>query len=217
MSSSFLTARPALPLALVLLLGGCGGMASNRSLESLHQPIVERSTYALDVAAGPDGPPPGERQRLDGWFEALGLRYGDRVTVDDPAGDPATLGAVAEIAGRRGVLVSHGAPVTPGFVAPGTARIVLSRSRAHVPGCPDWSARSDVNLGNAIYPNYGCAVNGNLAAMVANPEHLLKGEEGAGETVVMTASKAIESYRAARPTGEQGLKQVPTQDGAGSP
>jgi pilus assembly protein CpaD len=36
-------------------------------------------------------------------------------------------------------------------------------------------------------------VNSNLAAMVANPEHLLKGAEGDSETVVMSSNKAIDS------------------------
>jgi pilus assembly protein CpaD len=82
-----------------------------------------------------------------------------------------------------------------------------------VPGCPDWSAKSDVNVRNATSTNYGCAINSNLAAMVANPEHLLKGAENTGSTTVMTSSKAIDSYREAPPTGEKGLKQESTQSG----
>ena len=105
------------------------------------------------------------------------------------------------------------APVTTGEVSAGTARIVITRSTATVPGCPDWSARSDSNLRNAASSNYGCATNGNLAAMVADPEHLLKGANSAGRTVVMSGNKAIESYREAKPTGESGLKQNSTQGG----
>ena len=49
-------------------------------------------------------------------------------------------------------------------------------------------------------------MNGNLAAMVADPEHLLHGAEGTGETVVMSSTKAIESIGRPQPTGELGLK-----------
>jgi pilus assembly protein CpaD len=49
---------------------------------------------------------------------------------------------------------------------------------------------------------FGCAINSNFAAMVADPEHLLHGAEGTGETVVMSSTKAIESYREQAPTGK---------------
>lgn len=191
-------------------------MADNRSLSSLHQPIVERETYTFDVAAGPGGIPPAEEQRLSGWFHALNLRPGDRLGVDDPFDDPAIRQSVAALAGRRGVLVGEAAPATAGELPPGMARIVLQRSRARVPGCPDWSAKSDVNLANATTSNYGCANNANLAAMVADPEHLLHGADDPGSTVVMTGNKAITSYREAPPTGERGLRPSSTLDAASS-
>ena len=52
-----------------------------------------------------------------------------------------------------------------------------------------------MNYANATYPGFGCGVNGNLAAMVANPEDLITGQKGNGETVVMSSTKAIDSYR----------------------
>ena len=113
------------------------------------------------------------------------------------------------------MLLGDEAPVTPGYVNAGTARIIVTRAKATVPGCPDWSARSDVNLNNATSSNYGCATNSNIAAMVANPDHLLKGDAGKGETVVMSSTKAIDSYREAKPTGEGGLKANETSDSSG--
>ena len=44
-------------------------------------------------------------------------------------------GDVAQIASRYGLLLSDEAPVTGSPVAPGTVRIVVSRTRASVPGC----------------------------------------------------------------------------------
>jgi pilus assembly protein CpaD len=104
-------------------------------------------------------------------------------------------------------LVGEQAPVTTGMVNAGTVRVIVTRSSASVPGCPDWSAKSDTNLANATSPGFGCAINGNFAAMVADPEHLLHGAEGTSSTTVMSSTKAIESYREAQPTGEGGLKQ----------
>ena len=206
--------RALAPAALTLALGvGLSGCATNRGLESLNQPVVSRTNYTLDVGSYGGGVPLAEQRRLAGWFETLDLRYGDRISVDDPGVDGAAREAIAAIAARYGLLVGEDAPVTTGQIAPGTVRVVVSRSSATVPNCPNWAAKSDTNLNNATYTNYGCAVNSNLAAMVADPEHLLHGAKGTGETVVMSSSKAIGSYREAKPTGEQGLKQNTTEGG----
>lgn len=204
----------AITLSLGLALSGCGGVVGgSRGLESVHQPVVERTNYTLDVTTGPGGLSLPEQRRLAGWFEAMDLRYGDRIALDDPLSSSATRAAVEAVAGRYGMLVGGEAPVTPGLVNPGTVRVVLTRSSASVPGCPDWSRKTDVSLSNATSTNYGCATNSNLAAMVADPEHLLKGAQGNGRTVVMSSTKAIDSYREAKPTGEGGLKQESTQSG----
>lgn len=212
-NSMYRAAPAAIALSLGLMLSACGGMPTNRSLESVHQPLVERTNYTLDVTTGPGGLSIPEQRRLAGWFEAMDLRYGDRIAIDDPLSSGATRTAVEAVASRHGMLVGDEAPVTPGTVNAGTARIVVTRSSASVPGCPDWTANSDVNLGNATSTNYGCASNSNLAAMVADPEHLIHGAKSAGQTVLMRSNKAIETYRDATPTGEKGLKQVSSEGG----
>ena len=200
----------ALALSLGLVLGGCGGMPTNQSLYSTKQPVVERTNFTFDVQTGQGGLSIPEQQRLANWFDAMELGYGDRVTIEDPMSSDATREAVANLAGRHGVLLEEEAPVTSGFVEPGFARVVLTRSTAEVPGCPDWSAKSDMNYNNGTYPNYGCAVNSNLAAMVANPEDLIEGQSGTGETVIMSSTKAIDSYREQAPTGTGGLSASAT-------
>jgi pilus assembly protein CpaD len=199
-------AGAALALSLGMALAGCGGLATNRSLDSIHQPVVEHVNYTFDVNTGPDGLSYPEQRRLADWFDAMDLRYGDHVAIDDPLDNKATRSAVEALAGRYGLLVTTDAPPTPGDLNAGTARIVVTRAKASVPGCPDWSARNDFNPNNATSSNYGCAVNSNLAAMVADPEHLLKGAESHSDTVVMSASKAIGVYREQKPTGQGGLK-----------
>lgn len=192
-------------LALTFTLGACGG-TQNRGLESVHQPIVSRTDYVFDVGAGGDGLAPGEAQRLAGWFESLDLGYGDRVSVDDRStyGSSATREAVADIAARHGLLLAEAAPVTAGAIAPGSVRVVVSRSSASVPGCPDWS-RSSQEFEASTMSNYGCAINSNLAAMIANPEDLVVGQNPLGGTDALTAGKAIKTYRDRAPSGEGGL------------
>jgi pilus assembly protein CpaD len=205
----------ALAVTLGLTLAGCNSPSSvsNRSLNSVNQPVVARTSYTLDLSTGYDGLPIPEQQRLAGWFEAMDLRYGDRVSIEDPISGGATRAAVAAIAARHGILLAEGAPVTQGFLQPGTARVVITRSTASVPGCPDWSKTQDANYANATSPGYGCSVNGNLAAMVANPEDLLQGQAGTGETVIMSSTKAIETYREKANTGAGELKAPSTGGG----
>ena len=203
----------AVALSLGLAVAGCGGMPSNTSLYSVKQPVVERTNYTLDVNTNQAGLPISEQQRLNGWFETLDLGYGDRVTIEDPSANPAVATAVNDLAGRYGIIVSDVAPTTTGMLQPGQARVVITRSTASVPGCPDWSASSDMNYTNGTSPGYGCAVNSNLAAMVANPEDLLEGQKGTGETVVATGTRAIQTYREAAPTGADGLMSATAENG----
>jgi pilus assembly protein CpaD len=198
----------AIALSLGLTLAGCGGMPTNTSLYSVKQPVVERTNFTLDVDTNQSGLSINEQQRVNGWFETMDLRYGDRISIEDPSSNPAVAEAVNDLAGRYGLIVTGVAPTTAGVLQPGQARVVITRSSASVPGCPDWSAKSDMNYMNANSPGYGCAVNSNMAAMVANPEDLLQGQTGTGETVVSTGTRAIQSYREAEPTGAGGLQNA---------
>lgn len=198
----------AVALSLGLAVAGCAGMPTNASLYSIKQPVIERTNFTLDVDTNRSGLSINEQQRLNGWFETMDLRYGDRITIEDPSANPAVANAVNELAGRYGLIVSEVAPTTQGLLQPGQARVVITRSDAHVPGCPDWSAQSDSNYLNATSTNYGCSTNSNLAAMIANPEDLLEGQKGDSETLVSTGSKAIQTYREAVPTGAGGLQNA---------
>ncbi len=205
----------ALALALGLGLAGCGGMPDNASLYSTKQPVVERTNFTLDVNTSPSGLPISEQQRLNGWFETMDLRYGDRIAIENPGQNPAVANAIRELAGRYGLMISDVAPATAGMLQPGQARVVITRTSAAVPGCPDWSAKSDMSYNNGISTNFGCGVNSNLAAMVADPQDLLEGKKGSGETVIATSNKAIATLRNAEPTGAGGLLDPGAGGGTG--
>ena len=197
---------------LALALSACGGTV-NRGLESVHQPVVQRTDYVIDLATSGYGLASGERERLEGWFRSIDLAYGDRVSVDDPTGSEAVRGDVASLLGRRGMSVAASGPVTAGAITPGTARIVVSRATASVPGCPDWSRQATPEFVGSTMSNYGCANNAALAAMVADPVDLIQGREAGAATDPATASKAIRTYREAAPTGTRGLKIETTSKG----
>jgi pilus assembly protein CpaD len=164
-----------------------------RGLKAVNQPVVTRTDFAMDLAAPDGGISATEQARLDGWFRGLGLGYGDHIYVDgDYAG--AAGSDVARVAGRYGMMVSAGSPVTAGTVQPGTVRVVVSRTRASVPGCPNWDRPANDTKNNQM-SNFGCAVSANMAAMVADPQDLVWGRDGGSVVDAATAAKAVQMYR----------------------
>ena len=201
-------------IALASSLAACNTPdLADKGLASVNVPVVTSADYVFDAAA-PDGAlAPGEADRLNGWFQGLGLGYGDSIYVDGAYADAAR-NQVAAIAGQYGMMVSAGAPVTAGAVAQGTVRVVVSRRRAQVPNCPNWSLPSQPNYDNRTLSNFGCGVNSNIAAMVANPQDLIHGRQGAGTNDVDTAARAVIFYRSTPPTGTKGLETISTKQGS---
>jgi pilus assembly protein CpaD len=202
-------------LAPALLVGACADPMDatlNRGVESVHQPVVSRTDYVFDVQTANGALAPGEGARLAGWMESLRLSYGDHIAIDDPAPDTRARGEIAAEVSHYGLQVSHDAPITSAPVTPGTLRVVISRSSASVPDCPDYSLHSEPNFNNDTSSNYGCAVNSNLAAMVANPADLVRGQPGSGTIDQQTSTKAIDAYRKAPVTGTAGLKTENTKE-----
>jgi pilus assembly protein CpaD len=200
-------------IALASVVGGCVTQdRPDTGVAAVHVPVVTSADYVFDAAAPAGGLAPGEAERLNGWFQGLDLGFGDRVFVDGGYGDQAR-GQVAAIAGQYGMLVSDGSPVTAGAVQPGSVRVVVSRRRAVVPGCPDWSLPAQPNVENRNMSNFGCGVNSNFAAMVADPQDLVHGREGTGAMDVKTGLRAVQYYRSTAPTGTKGLENVSPKGG----
>jgi pilus assembly protein CpaD len=198
-------------------LAACSGSTTtaaslepNRSLYSLNQPVVERFDYVMDLSTDGSGLSAAERGRLVGWFRSIDLGYGDHVFVEEPYASGGRE-AVAKVTAEYGLLLGDGAPVTAGQVQPGSTRVVVSRSRAHVPNCPNWDMAGGPSSTSS---NYGCAVNSNLAAMIADPNDLVLGQTGASAGDAATASKAVRAYRSRVPSGASGdVKSEATRGG----
>ena len=198
-------------------LAGCSyhanqGDLADRGVEPVNVPVVTRADYVFDAAAPGGSLAPAEKARLDAWFRGLGLGYGDAIYVDAAYANSARY-EVGQIASNYGMMLEPGAPVTAGPVAPGSVRVIVSRTRAEVPGCPNWSRPSEPDYNNRMSSNFGCGVNSNLAAMVANPEDLVHGREGTGLGNTQTNTKAIILYKTTPPTGSKGLQSVSVKGG----
>jgi pilus assembly protein CpaD len=186
----------ALITALGLSVTACGSNTANRSVYSERQPVVSKSNFVLDLSADNGGLSTAEQNRLSGWFDALELGYGDRVSIDDPSYSNSAVAksAVENIVASYGLLISETAPVTEGNIPSGQMRVVVTRTSASVPGCPDFSHRSHTDFQARTSANYGCGTNSTLSAMIANPEDLVRGQNADGEDQSQ-ASKAIRAYR----------------------
>ncbi len=186
----------ALITALGLSVTACGSNTANRSVYSERQPVVSKSNFVLDLSAGNGGLSTAEQNRLSGWLDALELGYGDRVSIDDPSYSTSAVAksAVENIVASYGLLISETAPVTEGNIPSGQMRVVVTRTSASVPGCPDFSHRSHTDFQARTSANYGCGTNSTLSAMIANPEDLVRGQNADGEDQSQ-ASKAIRAYR----------------------
>jgi pilus assembly protein CpaD len=201
-------------LAAASALSACGAVQQvpepRRGVDPVNVPVVSRQDFAFDASAPGGSLGSSEMARLDSWFQSLDLTYGDSVYVEGPYA-AASRSDVARVAGRYGLLVSDGGPVLAGAVSPDAIRIVVSRMRASVPSCPNWSDNSVTNYNNRTMSNLGCGVNANLAMMVANPVDQVHGREGTGVGDTQTSTKAVETYRAQKPTGSGGLKDISTK------
>jgi pilus assembly protein CpaD len=178
---------------------------ASRGLDSLNQPVVQRTDYLLDLADN-GGLSDADVGRLDSWFASLGLGYGDHVFVDH--GTSAGRNDVANVAAAYGLLMSSGAPIMAGHVPMGAVRVIVSRTTASVPNCPNYDRERGPSSTSS---NYGCAVNSNLAAMIADPNDLVLGQVGSVTGDATTSSKAIRLYRQTAPTGSKGLTDVSTR------
>ena len=201
-----------LVIASMSALAACHTMPDqpDQGTASVNVPVVTAASFTFDAAAPGGTLAPGERERLHGFFQSLNVGYGDSIYVDGSPTD-SVRAQIAQVAGRYGLLVQPGAPITAGDIAPDAVRVVVNRRRAEVPNCPNYSVPSQPNFDNRSMSNFGCAVNSNYAAMVADPVDLIHGREGDSVVDSATSTKAIEMYRKAAPTGAKKLENVSTK------
>jgi pilus assembly protein CpaD len=183
-----------------LMLGGCGTL--NRGVDSIKQPVVSRTDYVFDAQSTTAGLARGETERVAGWLASMRLHYGDQVSVDDPNPyDSRARAQIAAIVSSYGMRLADRAPITNAPLSAGMVRVVVSRSVATVPGCPDFTRSGSSEFESSSTSNFGCASNASLAAMIADPLDLVRGQTGSGTADPVTSGRAIDTYRKAAPTG----------------
>jgi pilus assembly protein CpaD len=216
MKTSFATAaRVSIASAIALALGACMGSTASPQMASRHLPTVSQSTMAFDVDVSGGVMSDRAQTALAEWLDSVGVRYGDRITIDDPnPGASQRRAAVAAVLSNYGLLLASESSVTAGQIAPGTARVVLTRAAASVPACPDWTRPSNPEFGASTMSNFGCANVSNLAAMVVDANDLVSGKTHSGVAAEETI-KGINTYRKKASTGKQTVQSALKKAGKG--
>lgn len=199
-------------LGAALALAACG---DNSTVYSMKTPTVASQAVTRDVAFGPDQTlPPQDATALRAFLASLRLDYGARVTLDDPhpEGAAARRAAISAIVAESGGVLTNEAPPAGADMPAGTARLWIERAQAYPPACPDWSSNPSANMNASTHSNFGCSVNSNVAAMVADPRDLTNGrtyeDTGSADT-----SKTQDRWRKREPSGIN--KPLPTTSMSG--
>lgn len=85
-------------------------------------------------------------------------------------------------------------------------RVTYIRYVAEAPPCGDWSANLGVSASNTRPPNFGCATQHNIAAMVADPRDLVA-PDTSGQADAQRRLTVLDKYRAGEPTPAQRTQQ----------
>ena len=160
------------------LLGGC--QADMPMADDVYQPESVAERYPINVAKVPmklevashrGGLQSSQVSAISNFARSASMASASGVSIRRPSGG----GASATISRQvYDLLIKNG--VAASTISQGTYRgsgnspvlIAFTRSVAVTKECGDWS-KDLGNTGNEPYPNFGCATQNNIAAMIQNP------------------------------------------------
>jgi len=146
--------------------------------------------------------------RFLGRYRSEGM--GSRIVVAVPSGAPNEVAAMHGLADLRGLARESGFPDSVLVVEPyhderdnaPPIRVSYGRYVAEGPQCGDWSTNISRSGDNLPYPNFGCAQQRNLAAMIVNPADLL-GPRGMDARPAERRDVTWEKFRKGETTGAE--------------
>ncbi len=175
-------------VVLALSMSGCGKLIKPAdqvlSVEQRYPITVDAdtATYSLAAPVGTNRLTPNLAAEARAFIATYRMKGHGGITISAPAGSSNAKNAksiavdVGRLAGEAGI-APEDIVLTSYSVAPGEADapVMLSYTRyvASVSECGDWSKNLGRSLGNKPFPNFGCATQNNLAAMIEDPHDLL--------------------------------------------
>jgi len=206
-------------IACVLVAGSCAVSNDGHSIAedgAANHPILVEPSYRdikLQYAGGPAGLSPADAAAFDDFLADYRAHGNGSLGISVPDGPPAraVITLLAERAAATGIprdkiLVStHG-------VTGGDTRIDVSyiTYTAHADSCGDWSENLAFTADNLTPRNFGCAVQHNIAAQVADPRDLL-GPRRFEPADANRAETVITNFEQSKPTATE-----KTQDQSGA-
>lgn len=179
-------------IAAILMAGSCAAPVQNidhatMSDGAVNHPIaVEPSYRELKVEYAPAyaGLLPAEAPRFSAFVADYRAHGNGSISVSVPAGPPAAaaISYFAEAIAATGVPRDH-ILVSTHQAQGGDFRVDINyvAYEAHVDPCGDWSENLAYTADNLTPKNFGCSVQQNIAAMIADPRDLVRPRPLGGE------------------------------------
>jgi pilus assembly protein CpaD len=199
---------PALLFGIVMLaLAGCGNGNARPDAREVHAIRVEMRPAELVLMPGPDGAlSPADAQRVRDFIDAWRDRGRGPLRVAMPArlgprAQDKLLGDLKGLVKRRGADAKAIMPVAAFSDAAGVS-ITFDDFVAVAPVCADESVLMSSRGANVASPQFGCATQRNIAAMVANPADLID-PAASGDASAARGALVIQNHRLGKPTAAQ--------------
>ena len=206
-------------LAAIVMAGSCsasdpGSMISEDGARN-HPIMVEPSYRALKVqfAGGADGISDDDAIKFDSFLADYRVHGNGSLGISVPNG-PASRAAITYFGERAAAtgISRDKILVSTREVANGDTRVDVSyiAYTARTQACGDWSENESFTLDNRTPKRFGCSVQQNIAAMVADPRDLL-GPGRMGPVDTARRAGVMEHYEKGEVTQAQ---KAPDQSGA---
>ena len=210
------TRRFAVAAGMFLALAGCKTTEEPIIVGSVpddyrtnHPIAINESVETMDIPVGINSAhlPKGVKGNVNGFAQKFVASGADLIAIVTPSGSPNQDAATYASYEIRDVLVASG--IRPGSIdfrtyraqsGENTApvRLAYAAVTAKAAPCGPWPDQSARNGENRHYYNYGCATQGNLAAIVSNPLDLLY-PRGMTPADASRRATVLEKYRAGEP------------------
>ena len=190
-------------LAALLISGSCsvtndGSMISEDGARN-HPILVQPSYRDLKVQfiGGADGLSAEDAARFDAFVANYRVRGNGSLGISVPNG-PASRAAITFLSERAAAtgISRDKILVSTRDAANGDARVDVSyiAYTAQAPTCEDWSENLAFSADNLTPKNFGCSIQRNIAAMVADPRDLM-GPGGMGPVDTARRMTVMEKYQ----------------------
>ncbi len=167
---------------LALALTGCSGI--NGEIDDVYHPSTHYEQHPITVTKGKVKlQVPSRSARMTAEHEDAVIRFAQQakgheageVYIKRPAGSVSAdvvAGKVTQLIAGEGIPTTKMRHST--YSGHGPVIVSYSRHFASTNECGDWSEDLTITFENTFPPNYGCAGQHNLAAMVVNPKDLVQ-------------------------------------------